>query len=157
MKKVMTIVIIHQADKVLLGMKKRGFGMGRYNGFGGKVETDESIEEAARREIFEEASLEIIDLEKIGVIDFSWQDKKEELEVHIFKSTQFNGLPEETGEMKPEWFDIKNIPYKKMWSDDIYWLPLFLQNKKFTAKFIFNNKDKVLSHKIKELENGKII
>ena len=147
----MTIVIIHQTDKILLGMKKRGFGLGRYNGFGGKVEKDETIEEAARREVFEEASLEIIDLEKIGVIDFSWRDKKDELEVHIFKSTQFNGLPEETGEMKPEWFDIKNIPYKKMWSDDIYWLPLFLQNKKFTAKFVFDNKDKILNHEIKEL------
>lgn len=34
---------------VLLGMKKRGFGAGKWNGFGGKVQPGETIEEAARR------------------------------------------------------------------------------------------------------------
>ena len=35
--------------QVLLGMKKRGFGAGRYNGFGGKVEPGETVKEAAIR------------------------------------------------------------------------------------------------------------
>jgi len=30
-------------------MKKRGFGVGRWNGFGGKVEANETIDEAAKR------------------------------------------------------------------------------------------------------------
>lgn len=34
---------------VLLGMKKRGFGAGKWNGFGGKVQPGETIEEAARQ------------------------------------------------------------------------------------------------------------
>ena len=38
MKKLLTLTIIYQHPKVLLGMKKRGFGAGRWNGFGGKVE-----------------------------------------------------------------------------------------------------------------------
>jgi hypothetical protein len=42
MKKLLTLCIVHQNDKVLLGMKKRGFGMGRWNGFGGKVEAGAS-------------------------------------------------------------------------------------------------------------------
>jgi 8-oxo-dGTP pyrophosphatase MutT (NUDIX family) len=41
--------MIHQANRVLLGMKKRGFGKNWYNGFGGKVEKNESIFEAAIR------------------------------------------------------------------------------------------------------------
>jgi 8-oxo-dGTP pyrophosphatase MutT (NUDIX family) len=32
-------------------LKKRGFGAGYYNGFGGKVEPGESIEQAAQREV----------------------------------------------------------------------------------------------------------
>jgi len=32
-------------------MKKRGFGQGKWNGFGGKVEPNESIEQAAIREM----------------------------------------------------------------------------------------------------------
>lgn len=47
--KILTLVLVHDATKVLLGMKKRGFGVGRWNGFGGKVEPNETIEEAAKR------------------------------------------------------------------------------------------------------------
>jgi 8-oxo-dGTP pyrophosphatase MutT (NUDIX family) len=43
-------VVVQQGDRVLLGEKKRGFGEGYYNGFGGKVEKAETILEAAKRE-----------------------------------------------------------------------------------------------------------
>ena len=42
-KKVLTLVYIRDDEKVLLGMKKRGFGQGKWNGFGGKVQQNESI------------------------------------------------------------------------------------------------------------------
>ncbi len=35
--------------EICLAMKKRGFGMGRWNGVGGKVEKGEAIEDAALR------------------------------------------------------------------------------------------------------------
>lgn len=44
-----TLVLVVQPSRILLGMKKRGFGAGLWNGFGGKVQTGESIEEAAHR------------------------------------------------------------------------------------------------------------
>ena len=47
--KLLTLVMVVQPGKVLLGMKKRGFGEGKWNGFGGKVQSGETIEEAARR------------------------------------------------------------------------------------------------------------
>lgn len=59
MKKVLTLTIIHLHPKILLGMKKRGFGAGRWNGFGGKVLSGETIEETAKREIREEAGIEV--------------------------------------------------------------------------------------------------
>lgn len=49
MKKLLTLVLITRPNQVLLGMKKRGFGQGRWNGFGGKVEKGETILEAAKR------------------------------------------------------------------------------------------------------------
>ena len=49
--------------EVCLAMKKRGFGMGRWNGVGGKVE-NESIEEAAAREAKEEINVEVKDIYK---------------------------------------------------------------------------------------------
>lgn len=61
MKKVLTLCIVHQNSKVLLVMKKRGFGSGRWNGFGGKVSLEETIEAAAKRELKEEVDIETAD------------------------------------------------------------------------------------------------
>ena len=47
--KLYTLAFVLDAGKILLGMKKRGFGVGRWNGFGGKVDPGESIEGAAKR------------------------------------------------------------------------------------------------------------
>lgn len=44
-----TLVMVLQPPRILLGMKKRGFGAGRWNGFGGKVQEGETIEAGARR------------------------------------------------------------------------------------------------------------
>lgn len=49
--KLLTLVLIVQPGRVLLGMKKRGFGAGKWNGFGGKVQPEETIEDAARRQV----------------------------------------------------------------------------------------------------------
>lgn len=150
-KKVLTLVVIHQGDNVLLGMKKRGFGVGRWNGFGGKVNDGENIEDAAKRELLEESGLVVHGLEKMGVLNFSWKDREGDvLEVNIFKTTNFSGTPKETEEMKPQWFLIKDIPYNNMWADDIYWLPLFFENKKFEGKFLFDEKDAIVAYSLHE-------
>ena len=47
--KLFTLTVIRRNGKVLLGLKKRGFGVGKLDSFGGKVEDGESIEEAAKR------------------------------------------------------------------------------------------------------------
>jgi len=129
-------------------MKKRGFGTGRWNGFGGKVQTGESIEDATRREMLEETGIEIGELEKHGVLDFEFQGNPEILEVHIFKAKDFNGEPTEGEEMKPAWYFVDEIPFRKMWPDDIYWMPLFLKGKKFKGKFLFGEKGAILEKEI---------
>jgi len=49
-KKLLTLVLVFKEDNsVLLGLKKRGFGKGLWNGFGGKVEPGETIVQAAAR------------------------------------------------------------------------------------------------------------
>ncbi len=150
----MTLCIVHNHSQILLGMKKRGFGMGRWNGFGGKVEKGETIEEAAVREIKEEAGIEIEQkLEKIGILNFEFQGNPEILEVHIFRGEKFNGQPIESEEMKPQWFHIDEIPYSEMWPDDIHWIPLFLERKKFKGKFLFGENDVILKQKLKILDN----
>lgn len=152
MKKLLTLCIIHQHPKILLGMKKRGFGAGRWNGFGGKVSAVETIEDAVRREIQEEAGIEIGNLDKVGIIEFEFKGNPEILEVHIFKSDNFLGEPIESEEMKPHWFHVDEIPFNDMWPDDKYWIPLFLNGKKFRGKFLFGESDIVLEQELIEVE-----
>ncbi|MEK7464207.1 MAG: 8-oxo-dGTP diphosphatase [Patescibacteria group bacterium] len=148
MKKVLTLTLVHNHPQILLGMKKRGFGAGKWNGFGGKVEPGESIEDAALREMREEAGIELASVEKFGVLDFSWKDNPEILEVHIFRGKEFLGKPKESDEMKPQWFHVNEIPFHAMWSDDKHWMPLFLANKKFNGNFVFDKDNNVLEHNL---------
>lgn len=45
------LAIVEKNGRLLLGLKKTGFGSGYYNGFGGKVEPGETIAQAAHREV----------------------------------------------------------------------------------------------------------
>ncbi|HTE48941.1 MAG TPA: 8-oxo-dGTP diphosphatase [Candidatus Paceibacterota bacterium] len=154
MKKIVTtLCIIHQHPSVLLGMKKRGFGSGRWNGFGGKIADGESIEDGAKREVKEEAGIELINLDKVGIIDFEFKGNHEILEVHIFKSDNFLGNPAESEEMRPQWFHIDEIPFMEMWPDDVHWMPLFLKHKKFKGKFVFGEGDVILEKELEVVEN----
>lgn len=157
-KKLLTLCIIRKESEILLGMKKRGFGEGRWNGFGGKVEEGESIEDAARRELLEESGIRAIDIEKRGILNFSFESDPKILEVHIFLIKNYEDDPVETEEMLPQWFSIENIPFEQMWTDDILWLPVFLNDKKFKGKFFFDkpsNKEysaKILKQELEEVE-----
>ena len=42
-------MLVIEGDRILLGLKKRVFGEGWWNGFGGKINHNETIEEAAIR------------------------------------------------------------------------------------------------------------
>lgn len=146
----MTLTIVCDHPRLLLGMKKVGFGKGRWNGFGGKVEAGESIEVAAKREVLEEAGIKVFDIKKMGMIEFEFQKNSELLEVHIFKSENFLGEPRETEEMSPRWFFVDEIPFTEMWPDDRYWFPYFLRGKKFIGKFSFGDNDMILDYSLLE-------
>ena len=143
-------------QKILLAMKKRGFGVGKWNGVGGKVQGAETIKEAAIREAREEISVELKenDLAGVAIIDFSFENKPEfDQQVHVFFTEKWQGEPVESEEMKPEWYSYDELPYKEMWLDDIYWLPQVLAGEKINAKFVFNeNGSKIISQKVDVLK-----
>lgn len=144
-----TICFLIKGDKVLLGMKKRGFGVGWWNGIGGKAEDNESIEEAAKREAREEIQVELDSLEKVAELHFYFVGKNEKDWLgHVFLVTKWKGRPKETEEMKPKWFKKKEIPYNKMWDADHLWIPKVLKGEKLKAKIGFNKNDKLIKHEI---------
>jgi len=138
-------------NKVLLGMKKRGFGAGKWNGFGGKVEPGETLQHAAIREMYEESRVMVSGVKYVGFLFFEFEGSPQDLEVHVFSASHHEGIPEESDEMQPQWFPCDSIPYQEMWEDDVYWVPLLLEECFFHGKFIFR-KDCLLRHDVHRVD-----
>lgn len=119
----------------MLAKKKRGFGEGKYNGIGGKLELGETPEEAMIRENKEEIGVIPREYEKYGEISFvePFKGTLTNMTFHLYVAKKWEGTIVETEEMAPKWFDIDNIPYEEMFNDDQYWLPYILKGKKIKA------------------------
>ena len=149
MKKIQTVGIVRKNNKILLGLKKYGFGEGKWNGFGGNTEKGETPLETMKRELLEEANITAIDLIEYGTIIYQFGKNEDLIECHFFLIGSFEGEPSESDEMRPKWFDISKIPYDSMWPDDRSWLPLMLKGKKFRGAVIF---DKAGAMKVNEIK-----
>jgi len=148
--KTLSLLFLQTDTEILLAMKKRGFGEGRWNGVGGKVEPDETIESAMIRETQEEINVTPTQYEKVADIRFDEFFKGEPtlMHVHVYVATDWEGEPTESEEMKPQWFSLNDIPYDDMWSDDPYWLPEVLKGNKISADFKLDESDAIISHTI---------
>lgn len=173
-RKLFTLVFVFDENKqrLLLGFKKRGFGSGKWNGFGGKIEPGETIADAAMRELNEECGLSLKTkplssnnnaingchdngLRFTGINLFNFIDSPIVFEVHIFKISysMVEGAVTESDEMKPQWFDYADIPYDKMWPDDRHWFPsLFKEDVTFTGQYTFESieTDIIIQQELKE-------
>lgn len=143
----LNLVFLVRKDEVCLAMKKRGFGKGKWNGYGGKVAEGESPVKAAQRELAEESGIRQAQLTKKGLLHF--YSPGEYWQCHVFISKKFEGEPKETEEMTPAWFSLNNLPFNKMWEDDAYWLPQVLAGKRIEGYFWFEkNWKRLIRHRI---------
>ncbi len=117
-----TIVLPVHKNNVLLGMKKRGFGVGWWNGFGGKLESGETFKDSAKRESFEEAGITIKSLQLVARLLFYF-DEELKIASACYVARSFSGEPTESEEMRPQWFQADNLPFEKMWPADRIWVP----------------------------------
>ncbi|KAF9450219.1 hypothetical protein P691DRAFT_726463 [Macrolepiota fuliginosa MF-IS2] len=138
-----TNTYIVQGDKMLLGYKKRGFGQGKYSGFGGKVEPNETSPQAALRELEEEAGIKA-PLKHAGVLLFITSGAEKAFYIDIYYAEEYEGTISETDEMRPEWFslsaskELPPVPFDSMWDTDRYWIPLLQDKQPFVGRADFD-------------------
>lgn len=124
--------------RVLLGHKKTGFGAGKIVDVGGKLEPGETAEEAAVRELFEETGLRATAWRDAGLVVHAFTDHPElDLHVRVFVVEEWEGEPAESDEVRPEWFDVADLPLPRMWQDAPHWLPTVLAGGTVSLNFSF--------------------
>ncbi len=139
----------NKVAEICLAMKKRGFGMGRWNGAGGKCHMGESVENATKRETLEEIGVNVLEMNKVAEIAFIFENKPDWNQlVHVYLCEQWTGEATESEEMKPRWFKVDEIPFKDMWPDDPFWLPQVIDGKKIKARFTFGEEDSILEQAV---------
>ncbi|EYB68352.1 hypothetical protein DEIPH_ctg025orf0233 [Deinococcus phoenicis] len=143
-----TVCFLLRRHEVLLGLKKVRFGAGRYAGIGGGVEAREMPEQAALRELAEEIGVTVEEdqLQFRGEVTFlfsarpAWHQR-----VHIYTLTRWQGEPQESEEMRPEWFSVSALPLDRMWADAAHWLPEVLTGKTVRLECVYADDGATLS------------
>lgn len=127
--------------KILLGVKKRGFGAGKLVSPGGKVDPGETPYQAAIRETAEESGVKVNSCVPVATVifrDLYYKGEPETDIMHVYVSEDFDGEPVETDELIPEWHPIDEIPYNRMWKDAQYWMPDALRGKMVDCYFRYD-------------------
>ncbi len=154
MSKISSLCFLVRGDSILLGMKKRGFGEGKWNGVGGKVATGETIEAATLRELYEEVGVrgDEKDLISVAVLRFRSGSAELNWDVHVFFLYRWLGEPAESEEMRPAWHEKGSLPFELMWPDDQHWFPHVLSGRRIEGFFRFDEAGKdILEYTIKDL------
>jgi 8-oxo-dGTP diphosphatase len=126
--------------QVLLGRKKTGLGSGKTVGLGGHVEDDEAPDEAAAREVKEEAGIAVdpAALTEVADITFLFPVRPRwDMTVSVFTASDWAGEATETAEIVPAWFPVSALPLTEMWDDARLWLPRVLAGERIRATFTY--------------------
>lgn len=152
-----TLCLPLKDDEILLAMKKRGFGEGKWNGAGGNIKVGESPEEGAIRETQEEFGITPKSLTEVAILNFKFLDKPEwDRVVKVYTTNTWDGEASESEEMKPQWFKISQIPISDMWEADTHWLPQVLEGKFLVADFDYTANQKLQAFKMREVSSQEL-
>jgi 8-oxo-dGTP diphosphatase len=78
-----TVCFIRHENKILLLNREKAPIMGVWNGVGGKIEPEESPEQAAFREVWEETGIHLDKFLSQGVV--TWETSEDQLDgIHVF-------------------------------------------------------------------------
>jgi len=127
--------------------KANDIHQGKWNGLGGKFEAGESPEQCVRREVREEAGLEIAQPRYHGLLIFA-DFKGDDWYVWVFSADDFSGeLSESSREGHLEWIPDERITALNLWPSDLIFLPWLEKEQIFSARFQYDG-DEMLGHDV---------
>jgi 8-oxo-dGTP diphosphatase len=120
---------------------------GKYNGLGGKLDGDEDVAAGMRREIREEAGIEVERMTLRGTISWPGFGKNEEdWFAFIFRIDRWSGTPlAGNHEGVLEWVPLARLPELNLWDSDRMWLHMVFEH---TSKMF---------HGIAPYKDGKLV
>lgn len=136
--------VMHGNDVLLLkGAPDKRLWPGKYNGVGGHVERDESILEAAKREVFEETSLDVTNLRLRGIVNIDAGNPARGIALFVFTAHAPHRKVNPSNEGTLEWHPTDNLPTDNMVEDVGILLLHTLQNNElpFFAHYWYDNDD----------------
>ncbi len=153
-----TIVFLRSDDFLLLLRRAENKEVfpGFYNGLGGRVEERETPQEAAYREVMEEAGVEPEDLQEKGVIIArhflgGWR------RLHFYLGTVPFFIPPPTPEGYLEWVPLSLLARIPLVPDLREVLPRLLrlpESYRLAGEYIFDGRDQLLEIRVREERGG---
>lgn len=145
-----TLVYLKRNSRTLMlhrVKKKQDYHEGKWNGLGGKLESSETPEECAIREVKEESGLDLVNPHLKGFITFPLFDGVDDWYVYVFTGTEFTGDLIDSPEGNLAWIDDTKLLDLNLWEGDPIFLKWVGENRFFSAKFIYQNK-KLIDHSV---------
>lgn len=137
-----SICHVIRRDELLLKKANDGLSLGKWSAPGGKLESGESPEECAKREVFEETGLRVSELLYHGTLTFVMDGGRNlHTKAHLFSTRKAKGRARASAEGPVRWFPLENLPIVNMWEDDRFWLPLMLKGARFDATFSYDERN----------------
>ncbi len=139
-----TLCYIQKNDKTLMlhrVKKENDIHQDKWNGLGGKFESGESPEDCLLREVKEESGLTLTDFRLVGLLSFPKFDGSNDWQVFLYQASDFKGNIIESEEGNLKWIANKELLDLNLWPGDKIFLKWMLEDRFFSAKFIYHNKE----------------
>ena len=147
-------VLSADKQKVLMmnrNKKDKDDHKGKYNGLGGKTHSNEDIATSMKREILEEAGIEVIKMSMKGTINWTgFGNNSENWLGFIFLITQWKGdVKDSCEEGDLEWIDKNDILNLPLWEGDKHFLPyVFSEDQEPFHMYMPYEGNKMISYQI---------
>jgi 8-oxo-dGTP diphosphatase len=142
------VYLVHENTWLFLKRtkKKNDVNHNKYIGVGGKVEKNESFEQCAIREVYEETGYKVHQLKFCGQIIFHYPHLEDEV-CTIYQSHDYSGIRHECDEGQLVEVSEEDIFSLDLWEGDRIFLKRMLNDSnEFYFEFYYNEKDQLISY-----------